>query len=135
MRRAGAWRGVLIEGPSGSGKSDLALRALDRGFALVADDRVELWVSGGRLFGAAPAPLAGLIEARGLDILRICALPLAEVALVVRCGDAERLPEPDAAEILGVTLPSVTIQPREASAAAKLSRAVARFDGRPNRRM
>jgi len=134
-RLGGDWRGVLIEGPSGSGKSDLALRALDLGFALVADDRVELWVSDGRLFGAAPAPLAGLIEARGLDILRLPALPLAEVALVVRCGDAERLPEPQTVAILGVEAPQVTIQPREASAAAKLSRAVARFDRGPNRRM
>ena len=135
IRQAGAWLGVLIEGPSGAGKSDLALRALDHGFRLVADDRVELWVSDGRLFGAPPAPLAGLIEARGLDILTIGALPLAEVRLAVRCGDPERLPDPQATDILGVALPTLTIQPREASAAVKLSRAVARFDGDPKRRM
>ena len=50
----GGWRGALIEGPSGAGKSDLALRALDAGFRLVADDRVVVWTSGGRLFGRAP---------------------------------------------------------------------------------
>ncbi|MDB5476976.1 MAG: serine kinase of the HPr protein regulates carbohydrate metabolism [Phenylobacterium sp.] len=131
----GAWRGVLIEGPSGAGKSDLALRCLDFGFALVADDRVELWTSGGRLFGAAPPPLAGLIEARGLGIAQLTALPLAEVALVVRCGAPERLPDPERVEILGLSLPAVTIAPLESAAPAKLSRALARFDAAINRRM
>ena len=134
-RREGSWRGVLIEGPSGVGKSDLALRALEAGFRLIADDRVELWVSRGRLFGCAPPTLAGLLEARGLDILRVTPLPLAEVVLVARCGEAERLPDPQTVEILGLALPSVGIQPLEASAVAKLSRAVARFDGGLNRRM
>lgn len=131
----GPWRGVLIEGPSGVGKSDLALRALEHGFRLVADDRVELWTSAGRLFGRAPPPLTGLIEARGVGILQLTALPLAEVALVVRCGEPERLPEPATAELLGVALPAVTISPLESSAAAKLSRALALFDGAVNRRM
>jgi len=134
-RRNGLWRGVLIEGPSGAGKSDLTLRALDHGFTLVADDRVELWVSGGGLFGKAPASLAGLLEVRGVDILRLPALPLAQVALVVRCGAPERLPDAERTEILGVALPAVTISPLETSAAAKLSRALARFDGALNRRM
>ena len=48
------WRGVLIDGPSGSGKSDLALRALDGGWMLVADDRVLVWACEGRLYGRAP---------------------------------------------------------------------------------
>jgi serine kinase of HPr protein (carbohydrate metabolism regulator) len=131
----GPWRGVLIEGPSGAGKSDLALRALDHGFRLVADDRVELWISAGRLFGRAPPPLAGLIEARGLGILQLAPLPLAEVALIARCGEPERLPEPERLDILGARLPAVTISPLESSAAAKLSRALALFDGAVNRRM
>ena len=57
------WRGALIEGESGSGKSDLMLRLLDLGFRLVADDRVVLWRSDGVLYGRAPDPLRGLIEA------------------------------------------------------------------------
>src|SRR5581483_2217647 len=64
----GHWNGVLIEGDSGSGKSDLALRALDEGWALVADDRTLLWACEGRLYGRAPDPIAGLIEARGLGV-------------------------------------------------------------------
>lgn len=129
------WRGALIEGPSGAGKSDLALRMLDRGCRLVADDRVALWVSEGRLFGRAPEPLAGLIEARGLGLERVIALPLAQVVLVVRCGQPERLPEPQTADLLGVSLPIVTLAALEASAPAKLSRALARFDEAINRRM
>jgi serine kinase of HPr protein (carbohydrate metabolism regulator) len=129
------WRGALIEGPSGAGKSDLALRMLERGCRLVADDRVALWVSQGRLFGRAPEPLAGLIEARGLGLERVIALPVAEVVLVVRCGEPERLPEPQTTELLGVSLPIVTIAALEASAPAKLSRALARFDEAINRRM
>ena len=60
---------MLIEGPSGSGKSDLALRAIEIGFRLVADDRTLVWASGGALYGRAPAPLGGLIEVRGVGVL------------------------------------------------------------------
>ena len=134
-RREGAWRGVLIEGPSGAGKSDLALRALDHGFRLVADDRVLLWTSGGRLFGRAPDALSGLLEARSLGVGPIAALPFAEVALAVRCGTPERLPEPQEVEFLGISLPAVTLPPLEASAPAKLSRALALFDAPRKRRM
>ena len=135
-RLGGFWKGVLIEGPSGSGKSDLALRALAAGFRLVADDRVELWVSAGRVFGRSPEALAGLMEARGVGILSLTPRPLAEVALVARCAvRPERLPEPQATEILGLALPVVEIAASEASAPAKLSRALTLFDGHVNRRM
>lgn len=134
-RRDGHWRGALIEGPSGAGKSDLALRCLDQGFRLVADDRTLVWTSEGRLFGRAPDTLAGLIEVRGLDVLSEPHLPFCEVALVVRCGPAERIPAPAVAAVLNLNLPSVTIAPLEASAPAKLSRALARFDRGVNRRM
>jgi serine kinase of HPr protein (carbohydrate metabolism regulator) len=132
---AGPWRGVLIEGPSGAGKSDLALRALDHGFRLVADDRVLLWRSGGHLFGRAPDALAGLIEVRGVEVASLTAVPLAEVALVVRCGAPERLPEPRFVEHLGVRLPLVELDPREASAPAKLGRALVAFDVAHKRRI
>jgi serine kinase of HPr protein (carbohydrate metabolism regulator) len=135
IRANGRWRGVLIEGPSGAGKSDLALRALAQGFRLVADDRVVLWASDGRLFGRAPDTLHGLIEVRGLDVVRAEALSLCEVALVARCGAPERIPEPRAEQVLGVRVPAIDIDPREGSAPAKLRHALARFDGAANRRI
>lgn len=126
-RLAGRWRGVLIEGPSGAGKSDLALRCLQVGFRLVADDRTLLWTSGGRLFGRAPDVLHGLLEVRGLDVVRVPALHMAEVALLVRPGEPERIPEPASAEMHGMRVPLLTLDLRDASAPAKLGRALARL--------
>ena len=134
-RLNGFWRGVLVEGPSGAGKSDLALRALDQGFRLVSDDRTLLWVSGGRLFGRAPETLMGALEVRGLDVIAAPSLLLAEVALVARCNLPERIPERAFAEHLGIATPLVELDPREASAPAKLRRALDLFDVRSNKRI
>jgi serine kinase of HPr protein (carbohydrate metabolism regulator) len=134
-RLGGRWLGALIEGPSGAGKSDLALRAIDQGFRLVADDRVVLWSSGGRLFGRAPDTLRGLIEVRGLDVMQAEALPLAEVGLVVRLGTPERIPDPAHEHILGLSVPLLTTEGFEESAPAKLGRALVAFDAAHNRRI
>jgi serine kinase of HPr protein (carbohydrate metabolism regulator) len=129
----GRWKGVLIEGESGSGKSDLALRCLSHGFRLVADDRTRLWVSEGRLFGAAPDSIAGLIELRGLGVLAEPVRAWAEVRLAVRClGPAdplERLPDRDTRVLLGIALPRVSVRPLEASAPEKLVRALSLLGG------
>ena len=135
QRIAGRWLGALIEGPSGAGKSDLALRALAQGFRLVADDRVVLWPSDGRLFGRAPDALHGLIEVRGLDVVRTEALPLCEIGLLARIGSPERLPEPAFDDILGVRVPTLTTPAFEESGPAKLSRALSSFDAAHNRRI
>jgi hypothetical protein len=132
---ARGWRGVLLEGPSGAGKSDLALRLLDAGWRLVADDRVETWASAGRPFGRAPDTLAGLMEVRGLDVIRLPRLAFAEIALLAASGEPERIPEPATAEVAGLAVPAIALSFREASAPAKLSRALALFDADPNRRM
>jgi serine kinase of HPr protein (carbohydrate metabolism regulator) len=130
-RIGGRWRGVLIEGPSGGGKSDLALRALDDGFVLVADDRVRLFAAQGRLFGRAPEPLAGLIEARGVGVIRAPFLPFAAIALCARCVDdpaaVDRLAGETPCERLGVALPAIDIWPFAASAPAKLAAALERL--------
>lgn len=126
---------MLVEAPAGVGKSDLALRALADGFSLVADDRVILWTSGGRAFGRAPDTLAGRLEVRGLQVIEVQALPLAEVALVARYGTPERIPDVRFAEILGVQIPLIEIDPREASATAKLRRALHHFDAANKRRI
>ena len=123
-RLDGIWCGALIVGVSGVGKSDLALRALSQGFRLVADDRVVLWTSGGTLYGRAPEALAGLIEARGLGIQVEPAINFCRIALSVRCGPYQRMPEPSFEEYAGLSIPTISIEPFEASAPAKLGRAL-----------
>lgn len=78
-----AGRGVLLLGPSGAGKSDLALRLMDRGAILVTDDRCDLWREAGETWAAPPENLAGMIEVRGLGILRQPFLPKAPLSLAV----------------------------------------------------
>lgn len=134
-RLGGVWKGALIEGASGSGKSDLSLRLLAEGFRLVADDRVLVWVSQGRLYGRAPDALAGLIEVRGQGIAQVEPLPFCEVALLVRLGKPERMPEPATEAVLGIEVPALVADPFEASAPAKLGRAIAVFDAAHKRRI
>jgi serine kinase of HPr protein (carbohydrate metabolism regulator) len=127
LRLGGYWRAALIQGPSGAGKSDLALKALEVGFALVADDRVVVWRSGGALFGRAPGSLMGLIEARGRGIVRESCLALAEIVLAVSCVEAEtieRMPDLETIEVAAVCMPRLRLNPFEASAPAKLRRAL-----------
>jgi HPr kinase/phosphorylase len=100
-------RGLLILGPSGSGKSALALQLVSRGAALVADDRTRVERVEERLVASCPNPdLAGLIEARGVGVLRAPALAQASLALVADLGQTEtdRLPPYRSVTILGVPL-------------------------------
>jgi serine kinase of HPr protein (carbohydrate metabolism regulator) len=126
---------VLLLGPSGVGKSDLALRALDRGFRLVADDRTMVFVSGGRLFGRAPDALFGLMEIRGVGVVRCDALPFSEVSLAVRCKnnalDVERFPEAVFECVLGQETPAIALWALEDSAPAKIRRAIEHLGARP----
>jgi hypothetical protein len=134
LRLDGYWRGALIEGASGEGKSDLAIRAIAAGWRLVADDRTVVFVSNGRLYGRAPRPLAGLIELRGIGVVTLAAAPFAEIVMLARgrpSGSAERFPEPDHQAVLGVILPAIDICPTEASAPIKLARAIEHLGQRP----
>ena len=122
-------RAVLISGPSGSGKSDLALRLLDRGFKLVSDDQTLVRRDGGRLIASAPANIAGKIEVRGIGIVDVAPAGEVPVALMVElASDIQRMPD-DARErpILGVPLPLVSIDAMTASAVAKVALALDRL--------
>lgn len=126
LRLGGFWRGALIEGPAGSGKSDLALRAAAEGFRLVADDRVLVWTSGGMVWGRAPQALAGLMESRGLGVLPVTAIPYARIVLVIRCEASpeavERHPAGETLELAGQTIPLRPLWPFDPAAPAKLRR-------------
>ncbi|MEE9139507.1 MAG: HPr kinase/phosphatase C-terminal domain-containing protein [Alphaproteobacteria bacterium] len=114
---------VLLRGEPGSGKSDLALRLIDGGARLVADDQTRLELEDGRLIASCPGSIAGLIEVRGVGILPVASLeraPLGLVADLVSEEAVERLPEPAACDFLGVAVPLVRLAPYAASAAAKL---------------
>ena len=113
----------MIRGPSGAGKSDLGLRLINHGADLVADDQAMLERRGERLVVSAPDAIAGMIEVRGVGIMRVDAVAEAPLALIVDLlpsGEIERMPEPRLEEVLGVAVPLIALAPFEASAAAKL---------------
>ncbi|MBL8669215.1 MAG: hypothetical protein JNK11_01065 [Alphaproteobacteria bacterium] len=133
--RPGAPAAALLLGPAGAGKSDLALRLLGVGWRLVADDRVGIDVASGEVWARCPDAIAGMIEVRGLGILRLPDEQIerapVRVALAVRLAapqDVPRLPEPRrwlvAAAGGTAALPEIALAPFEASAPDKVRLAV-----------
>jgi hypothetical protein len=127
--------GILLLGKSGSGKSDLALRLIQAGARLVADDRTDLYVSRSRLYAKPPKRIAGLLEVRGVGILAVPSATQVQVTLVVELGKSgPRLPEhrsfrvPAALRLpSGAAPPVISLRPFEASAPAKLAVAAAAY--------
>jgi serine kinase of HPr protein (carbohydrate metabolism regulator) len=114
---------VLLRGPPGTGKSDLALRLIDGGARLLADDQAFLQRVNDRILVRAPAAIAGLIEVRGVGILRVDPAdeaPLTLIVDLVSSAAVERLPESRFEAVLGLAIPLIALAPFEASAAAKL---------------
>lgn len=121
-----AGQGVLLLGPSGSGKSDLALRLIDRGAQLIGDDAVQIDIQDGLPILLAPANIAGKLEVRGIGIVPIGYIASAPLRLMVQIANqVERMPPDDVAGVVAnYSVPLFHILPFEASAPLKLEHAL-----------
>ena len=119
--------GVLIQGPSGSGKSELALRLIERGATLIGDDYVHVFASGGALYAAPPVRLQGLLEVRGVGLARLCFRREGRLVLVadlVPGETIERMPKLGYKLLRGIWLPVVRVAPQTHAAPAKIEQAL-----------
>lgn len=116
-------KAILLFGPSGSGKSDLALRLIDAGATLVSDDYVEVVARQGKAVATAPERIAGLIEARGVGLLSCAHTRSCPIGLAVDLDperEIVRLPENARTELAGISVPLIVLRAFEASAVAKV---------------
>ena len=118
-------RGVLIAGRSGAGKSDLALRLIDRGAVLVSDDYSLVEAIEGALQASPPETIAGKIEVRGVGVVETVHQPAVTVALLIDLDFVpERLPGPGLRDICGISIPVIGLNGLEPSAPIKVEAAL-----------
>nr|WP_314445602.1 HPr kinase/phosphatase C-terminal domain-containing protein [uncultured Sphingomonas sp.] len=122
-------RAVVITGISGSGKSDLALQLIDRGFTLVADDQTIIQKRGTRLHASAPPTIRGKLEIRGIGIVEMPIVEDVPVALVVELTSTiQRYPDDSRERVIcGLSVPLISVDAQTASAPAKVSLALDRL--------
>ena len=116
-------KGVLIRGPSGSGKSDLALRLIEAGARLVADDYVELSARDGEVWATAPDTIKNKMEVRGVGVISRPAVDQARLEVVLDLSEStaiDRLPDAKFSVLEGIAIRTYSIYPFEASAIAKI---------------
>ena len=118
-------KAVLLTGVSGAGKSDLALRLIDRGWLLVSDDYTVVTRQGDIAMASAPSTIRGKLEVRGVAIVAVESVESAAVALMVLLDQLpQRLPDGEQRLVAGVPLPAIALAPFEASAPIKLELAL-----------
>ena len=122
-------RGLLITGASGSGKSDLALRLIDRGAVLVSDDYTALTMSDGKLRASPPTNIAGLLEIRHIGIVNLPYVIDVPIALAIALDEKpQRMPDqPATLDLLGISVPCIVLTGLEASAPIKAEFALKQF--------
>jgi len=117
-------KGILLTGASGAGKSDTALRIIDRGGVLVSDDQTELFVKSGKLWGRPPKAIQGKLEVRYIGLFEIDFVPEVEIALVVELSSdhkyLERLPDPSFHSFLDCSVRVLRLPAYDASLPEKI---------------
>ena len=114
---------IALRGPSGSGKSDLALRLIDSGAILIADDRCNFSISGNIIAASPPKEIAGIIEIHGLGLFCFNYVQNIQLRLIVdlsRPNTIERMPEPGYFGEWGIPIPMISLNPFEQSATIKV---------------
>ena len=130
-------QGILLRGPSGSGKSDLSLRLVSRGAQLVSDDRTDIFIQNGKLLACAPQTLEGMIEVRGVGIVKgLAHCHQAEICVIVDLVEPgahdiiERMPEPATEMLQGIDVPLWKVTAFENSAPDKIETVLALATGK-----
>ena len=116
-------KGVLFIGDSGSGKSDISLRLIcEHNALLIADDRTDITIKKSNIIASSPKTLKGLLEVRGVGIIKIKHYNKVKIDLIVLLtkDKLERIPEKTYYDLCGIKIRSITINPFENSAPAKV---------------